>query len=394
VKRKLRERRGAAIALVALCMVALLSAVALAVDGGMLLTARTEAQTLADAAAMAGAGALIQNQGDSAIAAQAAANFGSANNTVRGENVPILPEDVEVIVDEWTVRVNVRRTADRGNAVPTFFARIFGVDQVNVTADAAAWAVTSSTIGEEDNPTCPALPLALLDKYVESNGDPGWQPGEQIEGWTANDHGTLVRLKQKPNAGSEPPPVTNSIDYCQESSHGSSWRCWWRLEEEAPNTGNVSDKIRGENCTNPVSIDDSVYNASGNMQSVVKDDFPWLIDQDPDLEWCDQCATNGCVVRSPSSECFEGTSPRVRTVPIVEPTSINGNGSNINAQVIGFMGVFVEQVSQTYAGGPASGSKGNWNVYLRLINASGTGSGSDDGEDDPENFVRTIQLKE
>lgn len=393
VKRKLRERRGAAIALVALCMVALLSAVALAVDGGMLLTARTEAQTLADAAAMAGAGALIQNQGDSAIAAQAAAAFGSANNTVRGEHVPILPEDVEVIVDEWTVRVNVRRTADRGNAVPTFFARVFGVNQVNVTADAAAWAVTSSTIGEEDNPTCPALPLALLDKYVESNGDPGWQPGEQIEGWTADDHGTLVRLKQKPNAGSEPPPVSNSIDYCQESSNSSSWRCWWRQEEEAPNTGNVSDKIRGDNCTDPVSLGDDVFNAAGNMQANVIHDFRWLMEQDPDLEWCENCAENGCVVESPGQECFAGTSPRVRTVPIVDPLTINGTGSGINAHVIGFMGVFVERVAEHWADS-GDGPPGKQNVYLRLINASGTGSGSEDGEDDPENFVRTIQLIE
>lgn len=392
--RRVRNESGAAIVLVALTMVAMISAVALAVDVGMLVTARTEAQTLADAAALEGARTLLEFQGDSAKAHNEAVAFGSAHNTVRGEYVPIRNEDVLVIPAEWTVKVDARRIQARGNAVPTFFARIFGVRAVDITAHAAAWSVPSSTIGGDD-PTCPALPLALLDKYIENNGEPGFQtnisPADVVSGWTAADHGTLVRLKQKPNAGVEPAPVTNEIDYCQDSANSSSWRCWWRNEDEEPNTGNVSDKIRGLNCTDPVSTGDDVFNASGGMQSNVHDDFRWLIEQDPDLEWCETCAQNGCVVEYPSDQCFEGTSLRMRTVPIVDPTTINGTGVGTNGHVIGFMGVFVERVAATYAGNEQT--NGKMNVYLRLTVEGGIGTGTD-GEDDPEAFVRTLQLIE
>ena len=124
--RTLRDTSGAAIALVALCMVALLSAVALAVDGGMILTARTEAQVVADGAALEGARKLWKTNGDVDEARDAAMNAGSNDNTVRGENVQILAEDVDVIPSEWTVRVRAKRVEARNSAVPTFFARIFG----------------------------------------------------------------------------------------------------------------------------------------------------------------------------------------------------------------------------------------------------------------------------
>lgn len=392
---KLKDVSGAAIALVALSMIALLSAVALAVDVGMLVTARTEAATLADATALAGAGVYLQTT-DSAQAHNDAVAFGSANNTVQGQNVPVLHEDVVVIPDEWTVKVNVHRTKSRGNAVPTFFARIFGINEVDIVAHAAAWAVKSSTIGGEDEASCPALPLALLDKYIESNETPGWQAPEVVEGWDSDDHGTLIRLKQKPNAGDEPPPVSNEIDYCNETSESSSWQCWWRNEGEDPNTENVEDKILGTNCTDPVSDGDTVYNAAGGMQSQVHQPFRDLIDMDPGLAWCDDCGgENGCVVdtfAADPSECFVGESIRLRSVPVVDPSTITGTGSGINAQVDGFVGVFVERVAETYAGNEQT--NGKMNVYLRIITEGGSGSGAEEGENDPEAFIRTLQLIE
>lgn len=405
---KVRDESGAAIALVALTMVAMLSAVALAVDVGMLMTARTEAQVVADGAALEGARTLLANQGANPDAARSAAILaGSTDNTVRGSNVTILAEDVDVIPEEWTVRVRAHRTTARGSAVPTFFARIFGVDEVNISATAAAWAVKSTTIGDSEDPTCPALPLALHNKFIDLDDPPnGYDDGEDIVGWSEADHGKVIRLKTQPSYGQkkdppEPAPVINAIDYCNEDA--SSWRCWWRMPEETPSTDPVADKIRGENCTDPVSLDDVIYNAAGNMQVNVLQDFQWLMDQDPDLEWCDDCAgpgadgvNRGCVVESPASECFTGTSLRLRSVPIIDPTSVTGgNGVDANAEVIGFMGVFVERVAEHFAD-PTDGPPGKQNVYLRLINDGGTGTGAapDDEDDDPLAFVRTLQLIE
>lgn len=394
-----QDRAGAAIALVALSMVALLSAVALAVDVGMLVTARTEAQTLADGAALEGARVLMRTQGNVDDARAAAILAGSTDNTVQGDNVPILTEDVDVIPEEWTVRVRVHRTQSRGNAVPTFFARIFGVSEVNIVANAAAWAALSTTIGAEDAPTCPALPLALLNKYTESNGEPGWQSPEEITGWSEDDHGTLVKLKVQPSQSGdqEPPPVSNEIDYCNDTPGDSSWRCWWRMEDEEPNTENVAEKIRADSCTDPVSLGDDVYNAAGNMQSLLSD-FRDLIAADQavngPLSWDDDGAGpgKGCIVDS-SDACFTGTSLLIRTVPVVDPTSVNGSGQNINATVIGFMGVFVEKVAAQYAS-PNPGPPGQQNVYLRLIHDGGAGTGSGDGTNIEEGMVRTLQLIE
>lgn len=407
---RMRDTAGAAIALVALTMVVLLSCVALAVDIGMLVTARTEAQTVADGAALAGAGKLLQNQGANPDEARDYAILaGSTDNTIRGSNVTILPEDVDVIPDEWTVRVRVHRTQARGSAVPTFFARIFGVSEVDVSTVAAAWAVKSTTIGGDEDPTCPALPLTLHDKFIDT-GEPGYD-GEDVMGWGADDHGDVLRLKTQPSNNNanqntsdddvyEPPPVLDGVDLCNEDD--SSWRCWWRMESEDPNVENISNKIRGENCTDPVSDGDAIYNAAGNKQVNVHDDFQWLIDQDPDLEWCDTCAGQnsegedvGCVVESPSSDCFTGTSLRVRSVPVVDPTSIDGSGNNLNADVIGFMGVFVERAAVKFAD-PDDGEAGRQNVYLRLMFDGGTGTGTnpDDDDDDPGAFVRNLQLIE
>ncbi len=63
IRNRVRDERGAAMVLVAVSLVVLLGMVALAVDLGMLLEARTESQRVADSAALAGAGWLLTPPG-------------------------------------------------------------------------------------------------------------------------------------------------------------------------------------------------------------------------------------------------------------------------------------------------------------------------------------------
>jgi len=397
---RIRDTAGAAIALVALAMVALLSAVALAVDVGMMVTARTEAQVVADGAALAGARMLRDTQGNIDDARAEAMAAGSNDNLVRGKLVTILEEDVDVIPEEWTVRVRVHRTRARDAGLGTFFAGIFGVHQVDVTASAAAWAVDATTLGSHDS-SCPALPLALLSKYLENGEELGWQSPEEIVGWSEDDWGDVVRLKTQPSQSGdeEGAPVVNTIDYCNDTG-GSSWRCWWRFEEEDPNTENAAEKIRGENCTQPVSTEDDLYNASGNMQALL-DDFRWLIEQEPWLEWCNDCVVDEatgeftpCVVDiNDPTTCSVGYSLRKRSVPIVDPESVNGSGSETNGNVIGYIGVFVEKVqAEFHAEEP--GPAGQQNVYLRLMYAAGEDPGTNPPDEDTESLVKALQLIE
>src|SRR5260370_10787793 len=57
----LTQRRGAVIPIVALCLLTLLGILAIALDGGILLSERRHAQAVADAAALAAACSLYQN---------------------------------------------------------------------------------------------------------------------------------------------------------------------------------------------------------------------------------------------------------------------------------------------------------------------------------------------
>lgn len=400
------DERGAALLVAAGSMVALLSAVALAVDVGMLMAARAEAQTTADAAALAGAGVLRDTNGDSAQAHTSAMNW-LAKNTVRGEIVTVLEEDVEVIPEEWTVRVQVQRTEARGASVPTFFAAIFGVHNVDITAAASAWAAPASTSGGDGH--C-MLPLALIDKFDDLDGDGEYDPGsETLTGYDESDHGKLIKLKLRPaGPGSGPPmcqtdtnpdsEVEYNIDYCASSS--SSWRCWWRPDHPSQGGGGGVDVLGpliypAETCEEEVGIGDLIWAASGsgNKQSLVNTEFEELIRADQDKEWCPDCATggSGCLVdANDPTTCFEGESVRRRTIPVVDP-SVAGGGANTISEVTDFMGVFVEQVSCSYSAGEFGGPDGLWNVYVRLMVEGGSGATGGTGSSE-ESLVRNLQL--
>ena len=90
---RLRDDRGSAVILAAVAMTALLSVVALAVDVGMLYTARGEAQRVADAAALAGAAGFIEEPKSPEPRARTLALDYASQNSVREQMVVLLEED-------------------------------------------------------------------------------------------------------------------------------------------------------------------------------------------------------------------------------------------------------------------------------------------------------------
>jgi hypothetical protein len=166
------NRPGSATVMVALTITGLMSLLALGIDLGALYNARAEAQRAADAAALAGASAFLEFQAENArsVAIARAMNY-ATNNEIRGTR--IAPEDVtiSVNVDSSTVRAHVRR-----NGVPTWFARLFGVDAVDVGAQATAWA------GAAGGAQC-VKPFALPDMWDEKTQDLNnnriWDEGER-----------------------------------------------------------------------------------------------------------------------------------------------------------------------------------------------------------------------
>lgn len=166
-------RRGAVLPLVALCMIALMGMLALAIDIGMVAVARSQAQNAADSAAMAGArtitGASGQNYNQIAVNAITAATDNNIFNSpvagnpgqisTAGSNV-FTSGQVTVMCGGYSYVYNDSSPSSEGfqltmpgvpngepysacqvtvnTTSPTSFGRVFGLNSFNVSATSAA----------------------------------------------------------------------------------------------------------------------------------------------------------------------------------------------------------------------------------------------------------------
>ena len=145
-------RRGVVLPYVAISMVALLGFIALAIDLGMVMVAKTQTQNAADAAAFAAARTLSGGANPNTSQATANGQAVAAANTVLGTSVPAAnvtmthgayhydpttqtfsPQFPPVAPDNYNLS---QATITQGNS--TFFAKIFGITSFNVTATAIA----------------------------------------------------------------------------------------------------------------------------------------------------------------------------------------------------------------------------------------------------------------
>ena len=182
------QRRASVTVLTCVSMTVLLGFAALAIDVGMLYDVRVELQRTADAAALAGASELLDddllkggsNISDEIQAAQQMAKANAALNKVQNASPQVASADIragylnnpnnlsEAInfsdpTQYNTLQVTVRRDGSTNGPVPLIFGSIFTLNSVNVTATAAAtykdgvvgYQVTSKT-GNAD-----LMPLAL-----------------------------------------------------------------------------------------------------------------------------------------------------------------------------------------------------------------------------------------
>ena len=122
------DQRGMVLVFVGMGLLAFLSATMLALDVGMFMVARTQAQTAADAGALAGAVSLVFDDFDDRSASGPAvqnAVVAAQSNQVMSQAVSVTPADVTFPTQE-RVRVDVYRTSGRANAVSTLIAPMFG----------------------------------------------------------------------------------------------------------------------------------------------------------------------------------------------------------------------------------------------------------------------------
>src|SRR5688500_19478879 len=147
-RRTRADETGMSLVFVSVGFMAFFAATTLAIDVGLMMSARGQAQNAADAGALAGATAFVYNDFDdrteSGPAVQSAINT-AIRNKVLGGDVEVLPADVTFPIGSGgqydRVQVNVRK-----NGIPTLIANIFNVPFFDITATATAEADRKSVV--------------------------------------------------------------------------------------------------------------------------------------------------------------------------------------------------------------------------------------------------------
>jgi hypothetical protein len=352
------DERGMTMAFVAMGFMAFLTATTLAIDVGMYMSARSQAQNAADSGALAGAVALgfndFDNRNVGGPAVSAAVSAAQANLMI-GTAPSVLPSDVTFPNDPaghpTRVKVAVYRTTGRSNEVPTIFGKIFGVDSVNITATATAEASQANAMtcvkpfmipdrwqeaSGAFNPLTSRfdmydnrgnlLPPATRDTYVAAN-----QPG--YTGYTDDDRGTQLVLRAGTGNNIEP---TAYQSWSMPGNNGLIGGDFYRNNISGCNTTVITI-----NMNNPLYLTQE----PGAMEGPTNQGIDDLIARDPSAHW-----DTGC-------RCVRGSnapiSPRVTPLPLYDPKKYaegKANGRNADFWLANIMGFFIDrrQGNQVY----------------------------------------------
>ena len=389
--RRLRhDERGMSFVFVGLGFMAFLAATTLAIDVGMFATARSQAQNSADAGALAGATALYYDDFDDRSATGPAVQYAIATarasaNRVMGTATSVAPSDV-TFPSENRVRVNVFRTAERGNPVATLMGQYFGISNVNIAATATAEAAPANGM------TC-VKPFIIPDR---------WREGATGQLATQNDTFEIFDKKGNPLVPPEVPdvyvdathPVTEYTGYNNEADRGNPLilragtgnnirpSFYFSLamgvgagDNPGGLTGGAAYDWNIANCNHLViGWGQKVIQEPGNMVGPTIDGIEQLIARDPNARWDD---SKNKVVDS----AFPGQSPRVAPIPLYDPLEYakgKQNGRFADFVVANWIGFFFESV------------QGN-EIHGRIIPIAGI---SISGPTPTAAFPRTIRLVE
>jgi hypothetical protein len=363
---RFRTQRGAVLIHVAFALMGLMAFSALAVDYGVLWASRRQAQNSADAAALAGAVSMALHPLEFERARESAAAVGVAN-TVWGQAPDILPaSDVTFPfclpaqdTPNLCVRVNVFRNQARANALPTFFARLVGVDEQGVRATATAQVARGNVV------RC-AKPWAIPDRWwdvVDTNPpiDTGaWTPDDVYERreQSGPNQGQLLdpRDAYVPANGGDPdgfgrdysglrPQYDTGTQVALRNGHiqaqvTADWFYPLELPPDGGGGGTPAERYRANiaQCNSlPVKVGDTIHNEGGDFTVPTQEGVAELIAQDPGAYWDNSC---NCVRGSAHI-----TSPRVVPVPVFSPEDFDAqdrSGGQVTLRIVKIVGLFVE----------------------------------------------------
>ena len=338
------DEAGFSLVFVSVGLMGFLGVSMLAIDVGMLMTARSQAQNSADAGALAGATALVFNDWDDRTATgPSVTNALSAarGNQVISANVAVTPPDVVFLNDPTgianRVKVTVFRDASHGNPVSTLIAQYFGIATADVSAVAIAEASPANAM------TC-VKPFTIPDRWRENQTGP-WDPSDTFDavdskgrplanpdvyigpddpvnytGYNAErDKGLEITLKADNNTKLNP---SFYYPYAMPGSTGAADYRW--------NIGNCNTNLMGFGDTYP--------SEPGNMVGPTQQGMDDLIARDPNAYWD---VANKRVVSTMHP------SPRVAIIPLFDPYYYDTgkvNGRNASLKLVNYLGFFIEEM--------------------------------------------------
>ena len=325
---------GAILVHVALALLALTAFTTFVVDYGVFWASRSQAQSTADAAALAGAGAFITdhditNTGSASESAQTVAG----NNRVWGAvpsatitfpvcGVSTLPAGI-FDPSIYCVRADIYRDSSHGNSLPIFFGTLVGLVSQDVKATAQA------RVGAGNSSDC-LMPWSVPDLYQDVNGDGQYTnpPDHYIAptssspgtGYTvAGAYGTEVQLKGGAQSMLSP---------------------GWRQATDIGGNGASGYRAAIEGCVNTeYGIGDILPPKNGNMSGPTLQGVTTVIARDPGASWD---ATNQKIIGScvQAGTCPTYTqSPRIVSVPVFDTDYFYQTGQ---IKIVNIFGFFLE----------------------------------------------------
>jgi Putative Flp pilus-assembly TadE/G-like len=350
IQRFRRDERGVSMVFVSFGFMGFLAATTLAIDVGMFMGARSQAQNAADAGALAGVTALVFNDWNnrSSTGPAVTSAIGTAQANVIMSGAPsVLPTDVTFPNDPAgqpnRVAVQVFRSAARSNPIPTLLGSLFGVANVSITASATAEA------SQANNETC-VKPFMIPDKWIEHSDDKGvpdgpWTPDVEfniadnrgqplmnpdvyvrgVTGYSDADYGTMMMIRA--GTGNNIFPSM----YYSWSMPGGTGADFYRENIAGCNHYHI-----------PLTYDPPYYMTQepGNMVGPTNQGIDDLIASDSSATFDQGCK---CVKNS-----AYGSSPRITPLPLYDPmyyATGKMNGRNADFKLANVVGFFIDHRS-------------------------------------------------
>ena len=376
-RQRLDDESGMSYVFMGMGLMAFLSASMLAIDVGMLMTARNQAQNSADAGALAGAVALgfdnFTDRSPSGPAVTHAVNAAKSND-VMAADVDVDPDDVEFLNDDngqpTRVKVTVYRTSGRDNPLSTLIAAIFGMPNAGVGATATA------EVSPADAMTC-VKPFTIPDKWKEVGADAPFDPvTSEYESYTKGGHPAPLPVGEAdvyiPFKGPDGTKNAGYTGYNMTNDRGTRVKIRAGTGTEITPSFYFSLALNGDtggsvyewniaNCNQSImEWGDLLIQEPGNKMGPTVHGIEELIAKDPYATW------NETEKRVQGSR-YTGQSPRVFPIPLYDPEYYakgKREGRTADLKVANWIGFFAETVD------------GN-NIWGRITPISGIRTGAD-----------------